>query len=129
MSTPEERRPTSDLLRNATDAIGDLVRQELRQGQAEMLDKARQTGKGAVLVGAAAVLGAAASGTATVLVLRILDRLMPRPAAAAVATVVLGAAAAGVGAWGLDELRRVNPVPEQTLESLREDIAVVRDES
>lgn len=126
MSAPDSPRPTSDLLRNATDAIGNLVRQELRQGQAEMLDKARQTGKGAVLVGVAGALGAAATGTATVLLVRILDRLMPRPAAAAVATVALGAAAASLGAWGLEELRRVNPIPEQTLESLQEDIAAVR---
>jgi hypothetical protein len=119
---PSSGTPTSALLQSLADAAGRLVRQELRQGQEELKDKARESAAGVALLVGAGVLGAAATGTATVLVLRVLDQVMPRPLAAAVATAGLGGTAAALAFAGIQRIREVNPVPEQTLRSIRADV-------
>ncbi len=114
---------TSGLLRAVTDAAASLLRLEVRQAQEEMSDKARNAAKGAALLGGAGVLGAAALGASVTWLVRLLDRLLPRPASAAVAAAGLGAAAAVLGTRGVAELRRVGGLlPEQTIHSVQDDI-------
>lgn len=115
-------RPTSDLLQTLADAAGRLLRQELRQGQRELKGKALESVPGVAMLAGAGVLGAAATGTATVFTLRLLERLLPPTVAAAVATAGLGGGAAVLAAAGLQEIRKVNPVPEQTLRTIRADV-------
>jgi len=115
-------RHSSDLIQTLTDAAGRLVRQELREGQQELKGKALQSVPGVVMLVGAGVLGAAATGTATVLVLRVLERVVSPTAAAALATAALGGGAAVLGATGLKEIRKVDPMPEQTLRSIRADV-------
>jgi hypothetical protein len=123
--TWQQPSPAGDLFRNLADAAGRLIRQELRQGQEEMKGKARASVPAIALLAGAGVCGAAATGTATVLVLRSFQRFLPPTTAAACATTVLGGAAAALAAAGLRELRRVNPVPERTLRNLRADVEAV----
>lgn len=119
----DDARSAGDQLRNLGDDVRALIRQEVRQGQAEMMDKAREAAKGSALLGAAGLFGLAAAGMSAVVLVRVLDRFMPPPAAAATAAAGLGGAAAGLAAWGLAELRPVRPLlPERTLTSLRQDV-------
>lgn len=119
----DDARSAGDQLRNLGDDVRALIRQEVRQGQAEMMDKAREAAKGSALLGAAGLFGLAAAGMSAVVLVRVLDRFMPPPAAAATAAAGLGSAAAGLAAWGLAELRPVRPLlPERTLTSLRQDV-------
>ena len=114
---------TSGLLRAVTAAAASLLRLEVRQAQEEMGDKARNAAKGAALLGGAGLLGAAALGASVTWLVRLLDRLLPRPASAAVVTAGLGAAAAVLGTRGVAELRRVGGLlPEQTIRSVQDDI-------
>lgn len=123
MTTPE--RTTAELIAQLTDELGRLVRQELRQAQAEMAGKAGQGARGVALLGAAGMLGAMAAGTSAATLLRQLDRMLPPRLAALVVTGTLGAAAAALGARGIAELRRIDLLPERTVSSLRADIASV----
>lgn len=114
---------TADLLRMLTEDISRLVRQEIRHAQDELTGKARQAGKGAALLGGAGALGALAAGTSAAVVVRALDRALPRTAAALVATVFYGGGAAALATLGIQEIRRVGSlVPTETVASVSEDI-------
>lgn len=117
---------TSGLMRAVAETVTSLLRLEIRQAQEEMSDKARNAGKGAALLGGAGVVGLGAFATSITLMLRILERVMPRPAAAAVATATLGGAAAVLAVEGVTELRRIRSLlPEETMRSVKDDIGTV----
>lgn len=106
-----------------TDDVRALVHQELRSAQDELALKARAASKGAAMLGGAAVLGALAAGTSAVMLMRMLEKVLPRTAAAIVATALYGGAAGLLAGTGIEEIRRVLPlVPEQTIEGLRADV-------
>lgn len=118
-----------DQIQRLGDDVRALIQQEVRQGQAEMADKARQAAKGSALLAGAGLFGAAALGTSTVLLVRLLDRVMPPTAAAATATGLLGGAAAALAATGVAALEPVRPLlPQQTLQRLDEDVRAAREQ-
>ena len=127
MTSSNEKQPTGEVLQGLNDAVGKLVRQELELAKNELVDKARQNAPAVACLGGAAVLGAAAVGAATVTFIRLLDQGLPAPAAAALATAALGGAAAALAMVGMNQLRSVNPVPEETVRSLHSDVEAVTD--
>jgi hypothetical protein len=127
MSTPDSS--TGAVLQAISDDLSRLLRQELAHAQDELAGKARRAGGGAVLLAGAGVLGALAVGTSASALLRALDRLLPRPVAAAALTCVYAAGAGALAVAGVAQIRRALPlVPEETVVDLREDIAAVRDQ-
>ena len=118
---------TSNLVGALTQDVSALVREEIRAAQAELTGKARRAGRGGALLAGAGVLGALATGSSAVFLLRTLDRVLPPRTAAAVLTVLYAGGAAALGAAGVGERRRAMPlVPEETVSSLREDVEAVR---
>ncbi len=118
---------TSNLVGALTQDVSALVREEIRAAQAELADKGRRAGRGGALLAGAGVLGALATGSSAVFLLRTLDRVLPPRTSAAVLTVLYAGGAAALGAAGVGELRRAMPlVPEETVSSLREDVEAVR---
>jgi hypothetical protein len=121
------RQNTGDALRNVTEAVSDLVREEVRRGEAELKDKIKLGSRGAALLGVAGALGAAAAATSTVLLVRMFDRVLPPRLSALTATLVLGGAAAGCGWLGMRELKPALPlVPTETIDDLRAGVESVR---
>ncbi|WP_432547203.1 phage holin family protein [Kineococcus sp. SYSU DK004] len=120
-------RSAGELVDELTSDTARLVRAEVRRGQRELLDKAREAGRGAALLGGAAVLGALAAGTSAAFTVRALGKVLPAPAAALTGTVLYGAGAAALGAAGLAELKRVGSLlPQETIASVREDVRAAR---
>ncbi len=123
MSSTQHRQNTGEALRNVTEAVSGLVREEVRRGEAEMKEKVRLGSRGVVLLGVTGVLGVAAAGTSTVLFVRILDRFLPPRTAAFAATLLLGGAAAGCGWLGYQELKPALPLlPTETIDDLKDGI-------
>jgi hypothetical protein len=129
---PADDRPdpsdssTGELLRTLTENIQELVRGEVASARQEMTEKALAARPGAAMLGGAAVLGALAAGTSAVVLVRALDRFLPPVASSAVVTALLGGGAAVLARAGIEELRLVGPpVPEQTIENVKADVAAV----
>ncbi|WP_433503639.1 phage holin family protein [Pseudonocardia halophobica] len=116
----------TEAIRGFVDEMRELLQHERRTAQEELAGKARTAFEGVLFLGAAVVLGALAAGTSTVLIMRMLEKVLPPTMAAAVVTVVLAAAAGVLAVMGLAEVRRALPfVPERALDELREEIREV----
>ena len=121
-------RSTADLLRSLTDNLRSLMRGEVESARQEMTEKAVAARPAAAMLGGAAVLGALATGTSGVVVIRFLDKIFPPLTSSVIATALLGGAAAVLARAGAEELQRVGPpIPEETIESVKADVAAVTD--
>jgi nitrate/nitrite transporter NarK len=92
--------------------------------RAELQEKGKTAGKGAGLFGGAGVLGLLAAGALTAFIILLLDKAMAAWLAALIVAVVYGAVAAVLGMRGKEQIQRATPpVPEQTVETTKEDVA------
>jgi Putative Actinobacterial Holin-X, holin superfamily III len=118
---------TGQLLGDLTDQVTRLVRDEVRLAQAEVTGKAKRLGVGAGLFGGAglvALLGVNALVTAAILGLAA---VLPGWLAAIVIAVVLLAVAGVLALLGRKDVQQAAPpVPTETLESLKTDVATVK---
>jgi uncharacterized membrane protein YqjE len=123
-SNGNQDRPVGELLGQLTQQTSTLVRQEIALARAELTEKARAAGGGAGLIGAGAVLALFAFGTLTATLILLLDHAMEAWLAALLVTVVYAAVAAVLALKGKQRIEESTPpVPEQTVETLKEDVA------
>ncbi len=104
--TTESDGASSEMFAALGKDVRELIQQELTRLRAELRDTAREGRKASVLLGGAGLLGALAAGTSVVFVVRLLDKVLPRPLAGLVTTGLFGAGAAALARLGLAELRR-----------------------
>jgi uncharacterized membrane protein YqjE len=121
----EARRDESmgQLVKDLSQDISTLVRQELQLAKVEMTQKGKEAGVGAGLLGGAGVFGLAVVGGSMATIILILSTFMPTWLAALVTTLAYAAVAAVLALRGRDRLREAgSPIPERAKESVKEDI-------
>jgi hypothetical protein len=120
-------RSVPELMRQLSEQTATLVRQELELAKAELTVKGKRAGIGAGMFGAAGVFGLYAVGALTAAVILALSLAMTGWLAALIVAVVYGAVAGGLALSGKSNVQRgVPPVPEQTVETVREDLEVAK---
>jgi hypothetical protein len=118
---------TAELVRQASEQITTLVRDEIRQAKAELADKGRHAGLGIGLFGGAAVMLHYALGALLVAAGFALALVMPGWAAALIVAAVLLVIAGIEALVGKRQLKRGTPlVPDRTIDSVRADIETVK---
>jgi uncharacterized membrane protein YqjE len=116
-------RSLGQLLKQLSEETTRLVHQELELAKAELQEKGRQAGMGAGLFGGAGALGLAALGALTACFILALNAIMPAWLAALIVAVVYGIIAFVLVKQGQARMKRaVPPVPEQTIETVKEDV-------
>jgi hypothetical protein len=116
-------RPIGELLKQLSEETTRLVHQEIELAKAELTQKGKQAGIGAGLFGAAGAIGFLALAALTTCFILALDAAMPAWLAALIVAVVYGAIAAVLALRGRAKVRQaVPPVPEQTIETIKEDV-------
>jgi uncharacterized membrane protein YqjE len=112
-----------ELVKDLATETSTLVRQEIDLAKAEMTERGKRAGKGAGMLGAAALVGLLAAGALTACLIAALDKAMATWLAALVVTVVLGAIAAVLAMTGRRQIQEAAPpVPEQAIDSVKEDV-------
>jgi uncharacterized membrane protein YqjE len=109
------------LVSQLTGDVGTLTRQELALAKAELREEAKQAGKGAGMLGGAAFAGWMLALFVSLTVMWALSEVMHLAWAALIVAAIWAIAAAVLAASGRKALRDVNPKPEQTVETLKED--------
>jgi nitrate/nitrite transporter NarK len=112
-----------ELFKQLSEEMSALVRQELRLAQAEMTEKGKRAGIGAGIFGGAGLIGVMALGTLTACVVAALSEAMDVWLAALIVTVVYAAIAGVLALQGRERIQQATPpVPEQTVETVKEDV-------
>lgn len=108
------------------EVLGDLstlMRQEIELAKAEVRAEAKKAGKGVGMLGAAGLAGYFVLLFASLTLMFVLDNLLGGLGwSALVVTLLWGVAAAVLASRGRRELSQVNPKPEQTMQTLKEDV-------
>jgi hypothetical protein len=114
--------PVGQLMSQVAEDLSRLLRTELALAKVETKQELATAGKAGGALG-----GAALAGWLTVLFLSFalmyaLGEVMPLGWAALLVAVLWGIAAAVLYAVGRSRLKQVNPVPERTVETVKEDV-------
>src|SRR3954454_9305117 len=126
-------RPVGELVKELAGQTSTLVRQEIQLAQAELTSKGKLAGRGAGMLAGGGGGGRApptppAAGllaliALTAVLIAALDTALPLWLAALIVTVLWAVIGAVLAARGRKELQQAGPpVPEQTVETVKEDI-------
>jgi hypothetical protein len=118
---------TADLVRQMSEQVSTLVRDELALARAEMTEKGKRAGKGAGLLGGGGVLALYGLGALFVTIGAVLALWMPVWVAALIVTVVLFAAAGVLALIGKKQVKQaVPPAPTAAVDSTKRDVDTVK---
>jgi sporulation protein YlmC with PRC-barrel domain len=128
---PDARdQPVSDLLKQVSEEGSTLVSQEIKLAKAEMADKAKDVGIGAGMFGGAGYVANLAAIALMLTIIFALAEAMPAWLAALIVTVLYAAAAAALALMGKKRIQQAGPpIPEQTVESVKQTIETVKEEA
>jgi uncharacterized membrane protein YqjE len=120
-------RSLADLMRQLSEQTSALVRQELELARAELTAKGKQAGIGIGMFGAAGIVAVFAVGGLTATLILLLSKAVDAWLAALIVTAVYGAIAGILALTGRSRVERgVPPVPEQTVETVKEDVQATK---
>lgn len=114
-------RGVGELAAAVVNDLSTLMRQELALAKAEVREEVTAAGKASGMVAAAGMAGFLVLLFGTAAAMWGLAEVMPVGLAAVIVTVVWAVVGAVLFALGRSRLRQINPVPERTVETLKED--------
>ncbi len=127
MAVSTDDRSLSALLSDVTGEIATLFRQEVELARVETSQQVSRAAKAGAMLGAAAVVGfltlillafAAAWG---------LTEIVPEGVAFLIVGLVFGLVAAVLASAGKKKIASIRPVPDQTVQTLKDDVQVAKD--
>jgi uncharacterized membrane protein YqjE len=120
-------RSIAELFKRLSDQTTTLARQEVDLAKAELAAKGKQAGLGAGMFGGATIFGLYALGSLTACVILALATAMSGWLAALIVAAVYGVIAGGLALAGKSKVEKsVPPVPEQTIETVKEDVELTK---
>jgi hypothetical protein len=126
-SAGADERSLAELARELSEQTATLARKEVELAKAEVAIKAKRLGLGAGAFGAAGLVGLFAVGALTATVILALATALDGWLAALIVTAVYGAVAGVLALAGGRKVRAgAPPVPEEAIESTRQDVEHVK---
>jgi uncharacterized membrane protein YqjE len=125
--TPADDPTLGALVRDFTQQVPQLIRSELRLAQAEMTEKGKRAGIGVGMFSVAGLLAFFGFGCVITTAVLALAYVLPDWLAALIVAAVLFVGAGVMALVGRKEVRQATPAaPEQAIEGVKEDLAVVK---
>ncbi len=126
-STSNSDKSLAELLRDLSQQMGSLVRQELDLARSELAAKAKRLALGSTMLGGAGLLTVFALAALVTCAIAGLAEALPVWLAALIVAIVLLVAAGLLGVLGRGDIQRGSPpMPEEAVESTKEDVAWVK---
>jgi uncharacterized membrane protein YqjE len=123
VTTDDSRdRPIGELVKELSSQTSTLVRQEIELARAEMQQKGKLAGKGAGMLGGAAIATLLALGALTAGLIALLDKEMATWVAALIVMALWAVVALVLAKAGQTSLQKATPPAPQTIETVKEDI-------
>ena len=124
---PPGERPLPELLSDVTTKLQALVRKEIELGRAEIKQEVDKAVKGVTAFAVAGVVGLLAAVALVFAAAWGLSEVVPEGVAFLIVGVFLLAVAGGLFAAGRKKVAQVNPVPQRTVETVKEDVETAKD--
>ena len=115
-----DEKPVAELLSDMTSSVTTLIRKEVEMAVAELKDEARQAAKAGGMLSGGALSGYLSLLFGSFGLAWWLDRKLPRPLAFFAVAALHGAAAGALLKQGREEMQHVDPVPRQTVDTVKE---------
>jgi len=115
-------RSVADVLQDIIRNIQDIVRSEVRLAKTEVREEVSKARDASVLIGVGALSGIFSVFFLLFSIVYALSRVMPDWAAALIVAVALAIAAAVLLSTGAERFKHVQPAPDKTIESLKENV-------
>jgi uncharacterized membrane protein YqjE len=120
-------RSIAELLKQLSDQTTTLARQEVDLAKAELAAKGKQAGLGAGMFGGATMFGLYGLGALTACAILALATAVSAWLAALIVAAVYGVIAGVLALAGKSKVKKgVPPVPEQTVETVKEDVELAK---
>ncbi len=117
-------QPIADLVKQLTEQTKLLARQEIELAKVELTEKGKKAGLGAGMFGGAGLFGFFAFAVLTACFVLVLATALDAWLAALIVALVYGAIAGVLALSGRKQIQEATPpVPEQTVETVKEDVA------
>lgn len=116
------QRSAGEIAQDVMRDVSEVVRGEVRLAKAEMGEKAAKFGKAGGFFGAAALCGIMGFACLVLCGVAAMALVMPVWLAALLMSVCLVCIAAAAYAGGKAKMKDINPVPERTLQTIKDDI-------
>jgi protein-S-isoprenylcysteine O-methyltransferase Ste14 len=118
---PDGSDSLGSLVTQLTTDLGTLTRQELALARAELTEEAKKAAKAGTMFGVATVCGWMVALFASLALMWALGEAMHLGWAALIVTAIWAIGAAVSVALGRSQMSRIDPKPDQTIDSLKED--------
>jgi uncharacterized membrane protein YqjE len=122
VTSDARERPIGELVKDLSSQTSTLVRQEIELARAELQQKGKLAGKGAGMLGAAAIAALLALGALTAGLIALLDQAMATWVAALIVMALWAIVALVLAKAGQKSLQKTTPPVPQTVETVKEDI-------
>jgi lipopolysaccharide export LptBFGC system permease protein LptF len=125
---PAQERATGELVKQLSEQVSVLVREEVKLAQLEMTRKGKQAGLGAGMLGGGGLTALYGVGCLIACAVLAISLVLAPWLAALIVGVVLLAVAGALALAGKQRLKRaVPPVPAETVESVKADVEQIRE--
>lgn len=121
-----EPRSVGDIVSDITTDLSTLVRSELDLAKVELKSEMKVAGKGAGMLGGAALAGYFALLFISLALTFLLDNVMPLELAGLVTALLWGSAAGALALVGKNRIKEANPQLPKTQQTLKEDVQWAR---
>ncbi|MDP9314250.1 MAG: phage holin family protein [Chloroflexota bacterium] len=129
MQPQRDERSIGQLFAELANETSTLVRQEVQLAKTEVTQKVTSAGKDAGMIGAGGALAYAGLLAVLAAVIIGLGQLIPMwLSALLVGLVVIGVGYALIQS-GLNALRRIDPTPSETIQTIKEDVDMVKEQT
>ena len=119
----------AELLQGIVGNVQGIIRSEVRLAKAEVREEATTAGKAAGMLAAGAVLALYAVGLLLLTFVYALNGPLPDWLAALLVFAVVAIGAGVLVKMGLERIKHVSPKPEQTIDSIKEDVQWVKQQT
>jgi len=126
---PVTERSPVDIVKDIVSNIQDIIRSEIRLAKAEMTQKVSDASRAGAMLAAGAVLALYAFGFFLAIIYDALAIALPWWLSALIVSFGLFIIAGILLSVGRKRLKRINPTPERTVQSVKEDVQWVRNQT
>src|SRR5689334_2273307 len=129
MAVTTSERTFSDVLQDIVGNIQNIIRSEIRLAKTEVKEETAKAGTAIAILAGGAVLGLYALGFLLATVARALEYVVAPWLATLIVAALVGAGAFAGISMGRSRLKRVHPAPEKTIQTVKEDVQWVKQQT